>query len=82
MKWLSVCLSAAVIINILEPSTPIGCPQAPPALQRLADGSYQRYIPRSMTLQACYSDARRYQELWTDYPEKGGTFINRMEVNK
>jgi len=70
----------AVLITITQPSQPIGCAPPQPPLSRNEDGSYTRPAMTVMTLQQCYSDARSWQEEWTDYPEKGGTFL-RMRPN-
>ncbi len=69
---------SAVILTISQPPKLVGCPYPEPEIIRHEDGTYTRPIRSGMTLQACYSEGSNWQEEWTDYPEKGGTFIRRV----
>jgi hypothetical protein len=65
----------AVVITVNQPPQIIPCPQPEPRMEKSADGTYYRSQDYSTTLQVCYGESKPKQELWTDYPEKGGTFI-------
>jgi hypothetical protein len=70
---------ATVIITIHQPPAMIPCPQPEPKIVLSSDGSYYRPQINSMTLQVCYGNGATWQEEWTDYPDKGGVFIRRIE---
>lgn len=71
-----------VVLRIVEPPSPTTCNPPGPVLSRNDDNSYTRFFPQHLTLQQCYSKEQLYSEEWTDYPEKGGTFLRRIEQGK
>ena len=75
---ITLLILLTVIISMYEPGQPIGCPQPPQKVTLNTDGSYSRSSQMTMTLQACFSSSRTWKEEWTDYPEKGGTFIRKV----
>ena len=89
MKAFALLLTClAVIITIRQPPQMIVCPQPPSLFVKDEDGSYiqsrhgnagERYGTTMTTLQSCWGKATSWQEEWTDYPEKGGKFIRRVE---
>ena len=76
--WVFLTLALTVIITVHHPAAPGVCPSPGPLMERHADGSYTKTYPQTMTLVNCLSKAYSVQEEWTDYPEKGGTFIRTI----
>uniref|UniRef100_A0A6M3M3I3 Uncharacterized protein n=1 Tax=viral metagenome TaxID=1070528 RepID=A0A6M3M3I3_9ZZZZ len=80
MKAFALLLTClAVIITIRQPPQMIICPQPPSLFVKAEDGSYIQNGTTMTTLQSCWGKATSWQEEWTDYPEKGGKFIRRVE---
>ena len=52
------------------------CPLTPRSVVRQEDGTYRESL-YTTSLVAC-GRQERWQEEWTDYPEKGGVFIRRV----
>lgn len=78
-RWLALVGLLGVIITMRE-SFPISCPPDPPYIEKNADGSYTRHVPQQIKLVACWHSAE-WREEWTDYPDKGGAFIRRIEAD-
>jgi hypothetical protein len=78
--WVCLALALTVIITVNHPSYPTACPSPGPTMIRQMDGSYIKSYPSMTTLAACYSKEISVQEEWTDYPEKGGTFIRTIQI--
>ena len=80
MRNLTLLLAfLAVLITIKQLPQSIPCPQPPPVYNKNIDGTYSRGESRMITLQFCWDKEVEWQEEWTDYPEKGGKFIRRVE---
>lgn len=67
-----------VVITVQERHT-VSCPKSIPGVIQRADGLYERLETDATTAEYC-STVTEEQELWTDYPEKGGTFIRKVYV--
>lgn len=69
---------AEVIIEVRQEPVPIACPLPAPAVIRNEDGTYTRESVVTITLQMCYLTVGPRNELWTDYPERGGEFVREL----
>lgn len=79
MRLLALALLLSVIIDV-EYSGPTVCPQPPRTLTRQADGSYSESASWWMSPAVSCHTTIRWQEEWTDHPERGGTFIRRVDL--
>jgi len=68
--------TGAVKIKLRE-FGPTACPVQKPKVVKLEDGTHSRTSPLYLITIACLSGAK-WQEEWTNYPEKGGTFIREV----
>jgi hypothetical protein len=89
MKFLMLTVSlliafnaqADVVIEVKIPPQSIPCQQPKPIPIRNADGTYTLLPNNVSTLGLCYEMSGSIRkELWTDLPEKGGTFIKVVEA--
>jgi hypothetical protein len=72
----------SVILTISQPAYPVACPEVPMPLIRNADGTYTQPSRVMLHTRLCVTQGGSWQEEWTDYPEKGGTFIRRVPEGK
>lgn len=70
---------ADVVIEVMDEPRPTACPLPEPAVVKNRDGTYTRLAINSATLQMCYLPQMVRREVWTDYPERGGTFIRSTD---
>lgn len=75
---LLVLLLAGSVVIEFDQTELTACLAPPPVVTRNADGTYSRLenLYRSWAL-ACMVRSQ-WREEWTDYPERGGTFMRRL----
>ena len=81
MRQLLTLVLLTVIIAVKEPAHVVGCPLPVPALLKMSDGTYEQTVYDSMNAVACLQNELAWKEEWTDFPEKGGTFIRRVPIH-
>lgn len=74
-----VLLLLFVTIHILQHER-YGCPQPPslPTPVRASDGTYYRPDPPAMWFSTGSASFWEWDEVWTDRPEQGGTFVREI----
>lgn len=75
----SIALADVVIVR--KESSPAACPRPEPQLIKQTDGSYATQQQHTITLAMCWSFVE-WRERWTDYPENGGAFVERVTETK
>lgn len=48
-----------------------------PKMEQFEDGSYARLHDPYAELTTCVVPARKWREIWTDFPENGGKFLRK-----
>lgn len=79
----SLGASADVIVDRYQPGMSVGCePAKIPAHWEMIGGT-RYWVPETdsgvVTLRACYTPSAYWKERWTDDPDKGGVFIERLQ---
>lgn len=67
---------SGVIISVKE-KVMTSCPQPPDKMIKNKDGSYTKIESNVQNAMICFENLE-YRELWTDYPENGGKFMQEL----